>query len=308
MNYAKLGQTEIEVSRITFGCWELGGGVWEKAADEQNIKAIQVAFENGITSFDTAEAYGDGHSEKITGLALQGKRKECVIASKVRKDNLKPADIRRAIENSLKRLQTDYLDIYYVHWPNPDIPLAETMTEMGKLKAEGIIRAIGVSNFSLAQLQEAANYARIDVIQPEYSLLQRDIEREILPYCKQNSIAVMSYSSIAKGILTGAFHLGKAKLKEGDFRSTRRLFLPEHLEKETELIMVLKEIAESKKATLSQIAISWLLHQEGLTSAIVGTQNEKHLLENIQASGTRLTAAELSQLDQVSRKVLVSLS
>ncbi len=307
MNYTKLGQTGIEVSRITFGCWELGGGMWEKAADEQNIKAIQTAFENGVTSFDTAEAYGDGHSEKITGLALQGKRKECVIASKVRKDNLKATDLRRAVENGLQRMQTDYLDIYYVHWPNPEIPLAETITEMDKLKAEGIIRAIGVSNFSLAQLKEASNYARIDVIQPEYSLLQRDIETEILPYCKQNSIAVMSYSSIAKGILTGAFHLGKAQLKEGDFRRTRRFFLPEHLEQETELIMLLKEIADSQNATLSQIAISWLLHQEGLTSAIVGTQSEKHLIENIQGSDIKLSPAEISNLDQVSRKVIASL-
>ncbi len=307
MNYAKLGRTGIEVSRITFGCWELGGGMWEKAADEQNIKAIQVAFENGITSFDTAEAYGDGHSETITGLALQGKRQECVIATKVRKDNLKAADLRRAVEKSLSRLQTDYLDLYYIHWPNPEIPLAETIAEMDKMKAEGIIRAIGVSNFSLAQLQEAANYARIDVIQPEYSLLQRDIETEILPYCRENSIAVMSYSSIAKGILTGAFHLSNARLKEGDFRRIRRLFLPEHLEKETELIMLLKEIADSQKATLSQIAIGWLLHQAGLTSAIVGTQSEKHLLENIQAGDIRLAPAELSKLDQISRKVLASL-
>lgn len=307
MNTTKLGQTGIEVSRITFGCWELGGGMWEKGEDDLNIKAIQTAFENGITTFDTAEAYGDGHSEKITGLALQGKRKECVIATKARKENLKPADLRRAVTNSLRMLATDYIDIYYVHWPNPAIPLSETMSEMSKLKAEGIIRAIGVSNFSLAQLQEASTYARIDVIQPEYSLLQRDIETEILPYCLKNSIGVMSYSSIAKGILTGAFHLGNAKLKEADFRRTRRLFLPEHLEKETALIMLLKEIADSKKATLSQIAISWLLNREGLTSAIVGTQSEKHLIENIQASDIRLSLAELSNLDQVSRKVIASL-
>ena len=307
MNYTKLGQTGIEVSRITFGCWELGGGMWEKAADEVNIKAIQTAFENGVTSFDTAEAYGNGHSEQITGLALQGKRRECVIATKVRKDNLKAADLRRAVEKSLSRLQTDYLDLYYIHWPNPAIPLAETITEMDKMRAEGIIRAIGVSNFSLAQLEEAANYARIDVIQPEYSLLQRDIETKLLPYCRKNSIAVMSYSSIAKGILTGAFHLGKAQLKEDDFRRTRRLFLPEHLEKETELIMLLKEIADSQKATLSQIAISWLLRQEGLTSAIVGTQSERHLLENIQATDIRLSPEELKGLDQVSRKVIASL-
>ena len=307
MDYTKLGRTEIEVSRIVFGCWELGGGMWEKAEDEINIKAIQTAFENGITTFDTAEGYGNGHSEEVTGMALQGKRKECVIATKVSKGNLKPADLRRAIEKSLQMLQTDYIDIYYIHWPNPEIPLAETLSEMNKLKAEGLIRAIGVSNFSFTQLQEALTYTQIDVIQPEYSLLQRDIEKEILPFCLKNSIGIMSYSSIAKGILTGAFHLGQAKMKEDDFRRTRRLFLPEHLEKETELILLLKAIADAKKATLSQIAINWSLRQKGLTSAIVGTQSEKHLIENIQASGVKLSPAELSDLDRISRKVIASL-
>lgn len=307
MKYLKLGQTEIEVSRITFGCWELGGGMWEKAEDEINIKAIRTAFENGVTTFDTAEGYGNGHSEEVTGKALQGKRKECIIATKVSKENLKPADLRKAVERSLRKLQTDYIDIYYIHWPNPEIPLAETMPEMNKLREEGLIRAIGVSNFSFAQLQEALNYTRVDLVQLEYSLLQRDIESEILPYCIKYSIGVMSYSSIAKGILTGAFHLGKAKIEEDDFRRTRRLFLPEHLEKETELILLLKEIADAKEATLSQVAINWLLNQKGLTSAIVGTQSEKHLIENIQASGIGLTSAEISDLDRVSRKVIDSL-
>ena len=307
MEYVKLGKSAITVSRITFGCWELGGGMWEKAEDEVNIKAVQTAFESGITSFDTAEGYGNGHSEQITGLALQGKRKECVIATKVKKDNLKPSDLRRACERSLEMLQTDYIDIYYIHWPNPQIPLAETLPAMNQLKAEGLIRAIGVSNFSLAQLQAAVNYAQIDVIQPEYSLLQRDIEAAILPFCRANSIGVMSYSSIAKGILTGAFHLGKATLREDDFRRTRRFFLPEHLEKEQELIGLLKEIAATKQASLSQIAIAWLLHQEGLTSAIVGTQSEKHLIDNCQASGVTLSEDELAVLDQVSSKVIASL-
>ena len=137
MNYAKLGQTGMEVSRITFGCWELGGGMWEKAEDEVNIKLLQTR--QGVNSFDTAEGYGDGHSEKIVGLALDGKRKECFLATKVSKANLRRDDLRRAVENSLKRLRTDYLDLYYVHWPNPEIPLQETMTEMNRLK-ERIIR------------------------------------------------------------------------------------------------------------------------------------------------------------------------
>ncbi|NLW55108.1 MAG: aldo/keto reductase [Firmicutes bacterium] len=307
MNYAKLGQTGMEVSRITFGCWELGGGMWEKAEDEVNIKLLQTAFDQGVNSFDTAEGYGDGHSEKIVGLALDGKRKECFLATKVSKANLRRDDLRRAVENSLKRLRTDYLDLYYVHWPNPEIPLQETMTEMNRLKEEGIIRAIGVSNFSLSLLQQAQDYARVDVIQPEYSLLQREIEDELLPYCREQSIAVMAYSPLTKGILTGAFHFGNAKLKEDDFRRTRRFFLPEHLEKEEELLLLIKEIAEAKGVSLSQVALAWLLAQPGLTSAIVGTQKEQHLLDNLQATELQLTQEELEKLDRVSRKVIASL-
>ncbi|MDB5085598.1 MAG: Aldo/keto reductase, partial [Bacilli bacterium] len=259
------------------------------------------------TTFDTAEGYGNGHSEEIVGTSLEGVRKDCIIATKVAKSHLKPADIRTAIENSLRRLKTDYIDIYYVHWPNPDIPIAETMAEFNKLKEEKMIRAIGLSNFSVLQLKEALQYAQVDVIQPEYSLLKRDIEQDLLPFCDQNSIGVMSYSSIAKGILTGAFHLGKTVIKDDDFRRQRRLFQPDHFEKETELIHLLKEIADSKGVTLSHIAISWLLHQPGLTSAIVGTQNEKHLIENAEAADVQLSADELIRLNQVSAKVLASL-
>lgn len=307
MNYTKLGQTGIEVSRITFGCWELGGGMWAKADDEINIKLMQTAFDKGVTSFDTAEGYGAGHSEMIVGRALEGKRKECVVATKVSKQHLRRDDLRRAVENSLRQLRTDYLDIYYVHWPNPEIPLKQTMTEMNKLQEEKIIRAVGVSNFSLPLLQEAQEYARVDVIQPEYSLLHREIEAELLPYCREHSIAVMSYSSIAKGILTGAFHFNNAKLQEGDFRRTRRFFLPEHLEKEKELIFLMKAIAEAKGVSLSQVAIGWLLAQPGLTTAIVGTQKERHLLDNLQATELSLSQGELDELDRVSRKVIASL-
>jgi myo-inositol catabolism protein IolS len=307
MKYRKLGSTDIQVSDITFGCWELGGGQWDKQSDDTNIQAIQKAFDLGIHTFDTAEGYGQGHSEEIVGQALKGKRKECVIATKVSRNHLKPADLRASAEVSLKRLHVDYVDIYYIHWPNNDIPIADTLSELTKLKDEGLIRAIGVSNFSIDQLKEAMEYARIDVIQPEYSLLHRGIEHELIPYCVEHSIGIMSYSSIAKGILTGAFHNGKAVVKDTDFRKDRRLFLPGHLEKEQPLIDVLKQIAEEKQVTLSEIAISWLLHQPALTSAIVGTQNEKHLAENTRAVDLTLTADELKRLDQVSAQVISSI-
>ncbi|MFH5183271.1 aldo/keto reductase [Paenibacillus sp. TAB 01] len=307
MKHKRLGKTELNVSSITFGCWELGGRTWEFTSDDNNIKAIQAAYEMGITTFDTAEGYGSGHSEEIVGAALEGIRSQCVISTKVSRAHLAPDDVRRSAENSLNRLKTDYIDIYYIHWPSFEIPLDKTLSEFNKLKEEGLIRAIGVSNFSLAQLQEAGQYAQIDVIQPEYSLLHREIEQEIVPYCLQNQIGIMSYSSIAKGILTGAFHLGGKTLDENDFRSTRRLFLPEHLKLEEELILLLKQIADAKGKAVSQIAIQWLLQQPALTTAIVGSQSIKHMQENVDAVDIELTSDEIQALSAVSQKVIAGI-
>lgn len=304
MKYKKLGKTEIEISTITFGCWELGGGPWEFTSDETNILAIHHALDLGINVFDTAEGYGQGHSEEIVGIALEGKRQDVIISTKVSPNHLAPADFRKSVENSLRRLKTDYIDIYYVHWPNNEIPLQDTLNEFNKLKEEKLIRAIGLSNFSIQQLQEGVQYAQIDVIQPEYSLLHREIEKEIIPFCLDNSIGVMSYSSIAKGILTGAFHLYGKTLKEDDFRKTRRLFLPEHMEAETELLQVMKEMADERKLAVSQIAITWLLHQESVTSAIIGTQSDKHMIENAKSTDVVLSEQEIQRLNQVSSRVL----
>ncbi|MDR1863870.1 MAG: aldo/keto reductase [Treponema sp.] len=308
MEYINLGKTDSTVSRITFGCWEMGGAQWEFSGDEANIKAIHTALDRGVTSFDTAEGYGGGHSEEVLGRALEGRRKDCFVATKVSPKNLRAADVRKSVTASLKRLGTDYADLYYIHWPNNDIPLEETMSEMLKLQKEGLIRFIGVSNFSAALLEEALKIGRVEAIQPEYSLLQRDIEGETLALCKKHAISVMSYSSIAKGILTGAFHFGGVKLKETDFRAPRRLFLPDHLEKEKELLDLMKGIAESLGITISQLAIAWLLHKEGLTSALVGTQSEKHLLENINALGIAIPPQDMAALDRVSSKVLAAIT
>ncbi|HEY5583828.1 MAG TPA: aldo/keto reductase [Ruminiclostridium sp.] len=305
MKYNKLGKSDLHISLITYGCWEMGGGdKWELRSDEGNIEALRTALKNGINSFDTAVNYGDGHSEVVVGKGLEGKQQECIIATKVRPNDLSPKDVRKSFEESLQRLRSSYIDIFYIHWPNANIPLKDTLLEFNRLKDEKLIKAIGVSNFSIEQLKEATQYAQIDAVQMEYSLLQRDIEKEILPFCVENSISVLSYSSIAKGILTGAYHFNGLKLKPNDFRSTRRLFLPEHIEKETELLNLMKEIAESKGATISQIAVSWLLNQKGLTSAVVGTQSEHHLADNIKATDVELTTNELDRLDRVSKKVL----
>ena len=163
---------------------------------------------------------------------------------------------------------------------------------------------MGVSNFSLDQLKEAMALGRVDAHQPEYSLLHRDIEQGLLQYCHGNKISVMSYSSIAKGILTGAFHFGGAKIEETDFRAKRQFFLEGQFEKEHDLLNVMKTFAESKGVSVAQIAIAWLLHQQGLTSAIVGTQNEKHLLDNVSAVDVVLSSDELAQLSTISAQVI----
>jgi myo-inositol catabolism protein IolS len=307
VTYETLGKTGLRVSRITFGCWELGGGPWEFTSDDTNIKALRMALDKGITSFDTAEGYGDGHSEEIVGRALAGRRQECFIATKVAPKHLRAPDVRAALQASLRRLATDHVDLYYIHWPNVEIPIEETMGELNKLKAEGLISSIGASNFSLEQLQKASSLGRIDAIQPEYSLLQRDIEGGILQFCRDNAISVLSYSSIAKGILTGAFHLGGARLKPDDFRAKRRLFLEGQFEKEAPLLHLMKEIADAKRVTVTQVAIGWILHQRGMTSAIVGTQSEKHLLENIGAVDIAFSEGDLERLAAASSKVIGSL-
>jgi aryl-alcohol dehydrogenase-like predicted oxidoreductase len=309
VKYNMIASLKRQVSKITFGCWELGGGAWEKESDEANLKVIEEALKLGINSFDTAEGYGNGHSEEVVGLALEKRRQDVVIASKVSPSHLRASDVRQSIENSLKRLRTEYLDIYYVHWPNADIPVHETMVEFRRLREEGLIRAVAVSNFSRAQLEEAEEVTKVDFIQNEYSLLHRSLEDEVIPYCIEHDIAIMTYSSIAKGILTGVYHLGDTprKLADDDFRKTRRLFLPHHLEKETELVHAVKEVAEAHNVMPSEIAISWLLHQTGVTSAIVGTQNAEHLKQNVRAVDIELTEAQIHRLDEVSRRTLTAI-
>ena len=304
MKYCKLGKTDISISRVTHGCMELGGGRWKTLDKESNSALLKTALENGITTFDTAEGYGAGASELIVGEALKDRRKDCVIATKVLPDNLRAADVRKAAEGSLKRLQPDYIDLLYVHWPNAGIPITETLGEFIKLKEEGKIRAIGVSNFSLEQLKEAMEITHIDALQPEYNLLQRKIEDGLLSYCADNQISVLSYNSIAKGILSGVFHFNGVKLDAEDFRNEKPLFFPENLETEKPLMNSLKAVAQVHNGTISQIAAAWVLAQRGMSSAIIGTQNPRHFVENIHSVDIELTQEEIDVLNKTSSEVI----
>ena len=304
MKYCKLGKTDISISRVTHGCMELGGGRWKTLDKESNSALLKTALENGITTFDTAEGYGAGASELIVGEALKDRRKDCVIATKVLPDNLRAADVRKAAEGSLKRLQTDYIDLLYVHWPNAGIPISETLGEFIKLKEEGKIRAIGVSNLIQEQMNETNEKNHIDALQPEYNLLQRKIEDGLLSYCADNQISVLSYNSIAKGILSGVFHFNGVKLDAEDFRNEKPLFFPENLETEKPLMNSLKAVAQVHNGTISQIAAAWVLAQRGMSSAIIGTQNPRHFVENIHSVDIELTQEEIDVLNKTSSEVI----
>jgi len=303
MEYREL-PNGLVVSLITFGCWEMGGGQWETRGDEVNRHVIDQALDWGVTTFDTAEGYGHGHSETLLGEALAPIRDRTVIATKVSKSHLRSREIHMALDNSLRRLRTDYIDIYYVHWPNPDVPLEETMSTLETLRQAGKIRAIGVSNFSLRQLIEARQYASVTVVQSEYSLLTRDIEHGLLTYCRDRGIAVFTYSSLAKGILSGVFHQTDGIKLPTDFRRERRLFLPEHLEAAAPLIDRLREIGERRQGTAGQIALRWLLDQPGISSVIIGSQNADHVRENLDALDLVLTEDDRRTLDGASQDVL----
>lgn len=302
MKYTLLGKSGIEVSRITHGCMELGGGPWDVREDKENIALLNTALEHGITTFDTAESYGKGHSEEVVGQALHAVRDKVVLCTKVSKEHLHKNDVIAACEGSLRRLNTEYIDLYYIHWPNAEIDIGETMEAFLTLKEQGKIRAIGVSNFSVQQMQDAMRYAPLDALQPEYNLLTRGIEKDVLPFCAQNSISVMTYNSIAKGILSGAFHFYGAQVT--DFRTAKPLFQLEALALELPLLNLLRDIAQAHSVTIAQVAIAASLSRKGVTSAIVGTQNPHHFLDNLAAADLVLQDDELSAIWGTSDRVL----
>ncbi len=226
MEYRKLNGTDIDVSVIAMGCWAIvGDATWGTQEESQSLATIQAALEHGINFFDTAEAYGNGYSETLLGKALAGQRDNAVIASKVSGANLAPADLRAACERSLDRLQTDYIDLYQIHWPNREIPLAETMGELDVLKSEGKIRAVGVCNFGTGDMGDLLKIGPIATNQLPYSLLWRAIEYDIVHQSVENNIGVLCYSPLMQGLLTGKF---KHASDVPDGRARTRHFGPTH--------------------------------------------------------------------------------
>lgn len=302
MQYRLLGRTKIESSAVLFGGWQAGKSQWVGISDDDTIAAHRAALDGGITTFDTAEAYGEGHSEQILAQALGDKRDQIVIATKVGPGNLKRDKVFEACERSLKNLGTDRIDLYQIHWPSGAwgteiVPIEETMTALGELKQQGKIRAVGVSNFSRAQIEEASQFGRIDSLQPPYSLFWRQVEGDAGPLCIQNKISILAYSPLAQGLLTGKFGRGHT-FQEGDNRANNRLLHGENYERAQNALDKLRPLADKYGLTLGQLAIAWLIAQPQ-ASAIVGARNAEQAAQNAQAGDVELDTDDLEAMDEI---------
>ncbi len=306
MQTRPLGTSGIQITPILMGTWQAGKRMWVGIEDEETIKALQTGVEAGITTIDTAEVYGEGHSERIIGQALASVRDHVVYASKVFANHLKFDQVIEACERSLRNLNTDYLDLYQIHWPagswrSEPVPVEETMRALNQLKQEGKIRAIGVSNFSRDQLAEAAQYGRIDSLQPPYSLFWRQVEQDAMPYCVEHQISILAYSPLAQGLLTGKFKPGH-QFERGDHRAKNKLLQGDLFDRAQQALDQLRPMAERYHVTLGQLALAWLMDQP-MTHAIAGARNAHQVLENAKAAEIQLSEADRQAIDQIGRIV-----
>ena len=302
MERRRLGSSPVWVSEIGIGTWGMSGAFWGPADDAELIRVIHRALDLGVTLIDTAEAYGQGRAEEVLGRALVGRRRQAVIASKAQPNHLAPADVVKALEESLKRLQTDYVDVYFIHWPNPDVPVGATMEALERLRAEGRILAVGVSNFGPAEMDEARQYGVIDVLQPPYNTLWREIEQAALPYCRAHNIGVMPYSGLAQGLLTGALSRDTAFV-EGDERRTTVLFQPGIYERALEAVEELRPIASRYRKTIAQLAIQWLTSRPGVSSPLLGARTVDEMEENAGSIGWTINDGDLGAIDRLTLPV-----
>jgi aryl-alcohol dehydrogenase-like predicted oxidoreductase len=306
MRTLALHHTRLTLSRIIAGGWQAGRDLWVGIEDEQSIAALRAAFEAGVTTFDTAEDYGAGHSERVLSRALGSRRDDIVIATKVSWDHLRKDQIIEACERSLANLRTDHIDLYQIHWPagtfgSEPVPLAESMEALVQLRQQGKIRAIGVSNFDAEQLEEACALGPVDTLQPPYSLLWRHAERDLLPLCQRLNVAVLAYSPLAQGLLTGCIG-PDPRLPEGDNRADNRLFQPPTLARALAAVEAMRPLAASLGVTLAQLALAWVADRPGM-AAIAGARNATQAVDNAAAGDLVLEPDMRTALHRIGKDV-----
>lgn len=307
MKLRQLGSSSLEVSVVGLGTWAIGGDFWGAVDDAQSIDAIRAGIDAGINLIDTAPAYGAGHSESVVGQAIAGRRDQVIVATKcgiVRTEdafvrNLKPESVTREVDESLRRLGVDTIDLYQIHWPDEDTPLDDTLEALQRIQEQGKFRYLGVSNFDPTLMQQVMQSMDLVSLQPPYSLLKRDIEAETLPFCRNHGIGVLSYGSLGGGILTGKYD-EPPKLPPGDNRGSFYPFFDEPLwSKAQKVVDCLRAIASERNVTPGQVAINWAVAQPGVTTALVGVKTPSQAVENAAAGSWELTESELASIESV---------
>ncbi len=321
MKKRKLGSSDLEITEIAFGAWAIGGWMWGGADANDAVRAIETAIDNGMTTIDTASIYGFGLSEELVGKAVRGKRDKTQILTKFgmswsgnkgtyhfssRDNNGKQIDIYKYAakekvlkdcEDSLRRLGTDVIDLFQIHWPDASIPVSETMEALEMLVSQGKIRAGGVCNYPVDQLIEARKTFPVASDQVPFSMVKRDIEKDVIPYCLQNDMGILAYSPMQRGLLTGKIRPGH-KFNEGDSRPDTPYYKEPNLSNILVLLDRIRPIADGHKVTLSQIVLNWTIQQPGITCALAGARNPQQTLENIGATDFNLTQDEISVIDK----------
>jgi aryl-alcohol dehydrogenase-like predicted oxidoreductase len=311
MQKKRLGNSDMELTPIGIGAWAMGGSGWAFAwgpqDDDESIAAIHAALDRGVNWIDTAAVYGLGHSEEVVARALEGRSNRPYVFTKCERNwnekreiykSLKADSVRRECENSLRRLKVDVIDLYQIHWPEPDEDIEEGWTELARLQEQGKVRWIGVSNFNAKQLERIRPIAPITSLQPPYSAVSPEIEAETLPYCAQHGIGVIAYSPMKNGMLSGKMTAERAaNLPQDDFRRRNPAFQEPQLSRNLELAALMKSIGARHGRTAGEAAIAWVLRNPAVTAAIVGMRSAEQVDGVIGAMEFRLTPAEIAEID-----------
>jgi len=305
MELRPLGNTGIFVSPIALGCWPIAGLTSPGVNDADSIATIRACFDLGINHLDTAYSYGrDGESEQLIRQALGPRRREMVIATKGglhwddegrQARDASPATLRRQCETSLRRLGTDYVDLLYLHAPDPKVPVGESAAALRRLMEEGKTRCVGASNLTVAQLEEFAAACPLAAFQPPYNMLQRQIEADTLPWCRARGVAVLVYWPLLKGLLAG--RLGRDETFANDSRRKYPMFQGEEYQKNLDFVDVLRGIAARSGRTVAQLVLNWTIHQPGITAALCGAKRPEQIRETAQAAGWRLSEEQMAEIE-----------
>ncbi len=311
MQYHKLGNTDIDVSAIALGCWPFAGGkVWGDQSEEDSVATVHAALDAGINFFDTAEGYEAGHSERVLGKGLTGRRQDAVIATKVSPSHLAAGDVIAACEQSLHNLQTDTIDLYQIHWPNWNVPLEETVGALETLQRQGKIRAIGVCNFGVQDLSAILELTDVVTDQMPFSLLWRVIERDVQPLCIARNVGIICYSPLAQGLLTGRYasadDVPEGLARTRHYADSRPQSSHGEAGGEVEVFAALadiRQIADSLGQPMAAVALAWIKQQAGVTSFLVGARKPEEVAWNLPALELELSADVVAELNRVTELV-----